>query len=225
MRIRLRLGAAAAIGLGALLLATVLASPALAWDSTVTANAFCKDDMVRVHWTVAPWEQGHEATVDVSYQINGGTPVAVVTGKRLFNQLSGNIDLANDTAGQITVTVVTHWTDSKEPDSTNSASDDLPKPGKCKGHQSSTSSSSSSSSTTSTSSSTTSTTTPSSSDTTAPQETTTTAAVGGATSTTGGQLPFTGAGSSEPMLLVGIALLGGGALVLLLTRSGRNTAS
>ena len=223
MRTRLRLGAAAAIGLGALLLATVLASPALAWDSNVTANAFCKDDMVRVHWTVTPWEQGHHATVDVSYQINDDAPIVVATGKRLFNQLSGNIDLANDTAGQITVTVVTHWTDSEEPDSTNSASDDLPKPGKCRGHESTTSSSSST-----TSSSTTSTTTPPSSETTttSPQQTTTTAAVGGVTTTTsGGQLPFTGAGSSEPMLLVGIALLVGGALVLLLTRSGRNTAS
>ena len=219
MRTRLRLGAAAAIGLGALLLATVLASPALAWDSTVTANAFCKNDMVRVHWTVTPWEQGHHATVDVSYQVNDGEPVVVATGKRLFNQLSGNIDLANDTAGQVTVTVVTHWTDSKEPDSTNSASDDLPKPGKCTDHGSSSSSSSTTSSTTPPSSDT----QPTSS--TAPQETTTTAAAGAATSTTGGQLPFTGAGSSEPMLLVGIALLGGGALVLLLTRSGRNTAS
>jgi len=212
MRTRLRLGAAGAVALGALLLATVLASPALAWDSTVTANAFCKDDMVRVHWAVTPWEQGHKATVDVSYQINGGAPVVVEKDHPLFSKLSGNIDLANDTAGEITVTVVTHWTDSGKPDSTNAASDDLPKPGTCKGHESTTSS-----------------TTPPSSDTlpttTSPQETTTTAAVGGATSTTGGQLPFTGAGSSEPMLLVGIALLGGGALVLLLTRRGRNTVS
>jgi hypothetical protein len=226
MRTRLRLGAATAIGLGALLLATVLASPALAWDSTVTANAFCKDEMVRVHWTVTPWEQGHKATVDVSYQINGGAPVEVVKDRPLVNKLSGNIDLANDTAGEITVTVVTHWTDSEEPDSTNTASDDLPKPGTCEGHESSTSSSSSSTtSTTTPPSSETTTTSPQETTTTSPQETTTTAAAGGATSTTGGQLPFTGAGSSEPMLLVGIALLGGGALVLLLTRRGRNTAS
>ena len=213
MRTRLRFGSAAAVGLGALLLATVLASPAFAWESTVTANAFCKDDVVRVHWTVTPFEQGHKATVDVSYQINGGAAVMVETGHPLFSQLSGNIDLANDTAGEITVTVVTHWTDSGKPDSTNTASDKLPKPGSCKGHES-----------------TTSTTTPPSSSTlptstTSPQETTTTAAAVGVTSTTGGQLPFTGAGSSEPMLLVGIALLGGGALVLLLTRSRRNTAS
>jgi hypothetical protein len=217
MRTRLRLGAAAAIGLGALLLATVLASPALAWDSTVDVKAFCKDDKVRVHWSVEAWEKGHKATVDVSYQINDEEPVVLETGTQLFNKLTGHFDLPNDKGGVITVTAVTHWTDSKEPDSTDSDSNDLPKPGKCKGHESSSSSSSSSS--------TTSTTTPSSSDTTAPQETTTTAAVGAATSTTGGQLPFTGAGSSEPMLLVGIALLGGGALVLLLTRSGRNTAS
>ena len=212
MRTRLRFGSAAAVGLGALLLATVLASPAFAWESTFTANAFCKDDVVLVHWTVTPFEQGHKATVDVSYQINGGAAVVVETGHPLFSQLSGNIDLANDTAGEITVTVVTHWTDSGKPDSTNTASDKLPKPGSCKGHES-----------------TTSTTTPPSSSvaptTTSPQETTTTAAVGAVTSTTGGQLPFTGAGSSEPMLLVGIALLGGGALVLLLTRSRRNTAS
>jgi LPXTG-motif cell wall-anchored protein len=50
--------------------------------------------------------------------------------------------------------------------------------------------------------------------------------VGAATSTTtgGGQLPFTGV-SSGPMLLAGIALVGGGALVLLVSRSrdGRAT--
>jgi len=212
MRTRLRLGSAAAVGLGALLLATVLASPAFAWESTVTANAFCKDDLVRVHWTVTPFEQGHKATVDISYQINGGAPVVVETGHPLFSELSGNIDLANDTAGEITVTVVALSTDSGKPDSTNTASDKLPKPGSCEGHESTSTTTPPSSSTLPTS-------------TTSPQETTTTAAAGAVTSTTGGQLPFTGAGSSEPMLLVGIALLGGGALVLLLTRSGRSTAS
>jgi LPXTG-motif cell wall-anchored protein len=202
------------VGLGALLLATVLASPALAWHSNVDVKAFCKDDMVRVHWSVEAWEKGHEATVDVSYQINGGEPVVLETGAELFNKLTGHFDLPNDTGGETTVTAVTHWKDSDEPDSTGSDSNDLPKPGKCTSDHSST---------TSSSSSTTSTTTPPSSDTqptssTAPQETTTTAAVGAATSTTGGQLPFTGAGSSQPMLLVGIALVGGGALFLLLTR-------
>ena len=72
MRTRLRLGAAAAVGLGALLLATVLASPALAWHSNVTVSARCLEGQVRVHYTVEAWEkQGHEATVDVSYKLNG----------------------------------------------------------------------------------------------------------------------------------------------------------
>ena len=45
MRTRLRrLGAASAIGLGALLLATVLASPALAWHSSVDVTSECLDD-------------------------------------------------------------------------------------------------------------------------------------------------------------------------------------
>ena len=71
MRTRLRLGAAA-IGLGALLLATVLASPALAWHSNVTVSARCLDGQVRIHYTVEAWEkQGIEATVDVSYKLNG----------------------------------------------------------------------------------------------------------------------------------------------------------
>ncbi len=52
MRTRLRLGAAASVGLGALLLATVLASPALAWDATVEVKTKCLDDgrvKVEVH--------------------------------------------------------------------------------------------------------------------------------------------------------------------------------
>jgi LPXTG-motif cell wall-anchored protein len=46
--------------------------------------------------------------------------------------------------------------------------------------------------------------------------------VGAATSTTaGGQLPFTGAGATEPMLLAGIVLVAGGGLFLLLSRDRR----
>ena len=71
MRTRLRLGAATAIGLGALLLATVLASPALAWHSNVIVSARCLDGQVRIHYTVEAWEKGHEATVDVSYKLDG----------------------------------------------------------------------------------------------------------------------------------------------------------
>ena len=66
MRTRLRLGAAGAVGLGALLLATVLASPALAWHSSVSVEATCLDSgKIGVHYNVTAWEEGHDATVYV----------------------------------------------------------------------------------------------------------------------------------------------------------------
>jgi hypothetical protein len=220
MRTRLRLGAAASVGLGALLLATVLASPAFAWHSTVTVNSRCVDEGVRVHYTVEAWEKGHKATIDVSYELNGET-VVLEEGTPLFNKFTDHFDLPAGTTGEIVFTVVTTWTDTGE-ETTSYGKDELPKPEKCKDHGSSSSSSSSSSSTSS--SSTTSTTSPPSSDTqpTTSSSTTTTAVVGGATSTTaGGQLPFTGAGSTQPMLLAGIVLVAGGGLFLLLSRDRR----
>ena len=219
MRSPLRLGAVAAIGLGALLLATVLASPALAWHSNVSVNSYCLDDgQVRVHYTVTAWQPGQEATVDLSYELNGKVvdlPSRKFTSDR--DTIAGNIDLPTGTTGTITVTADAHWAGGEE--SSNSGSDDLPAAGKC---EKSTTSSTSESTTTTLESTTT--TTPSSSETSAPttsiEETTTTAAVGAATSTTvgGGQLPFTGA-SSGPMLLAGIALVAGGSLFLFLSRS------
>jgi hypothetical protein len=59
------------------------------------------------------------------------------------------------------------------------------------------------------------------------QETTSTSAVGGASSSApssaaGGELPFTGAGSTMPLLAIGLALLGlGGASLLGKSRRGR----
>jgi hypothetical protein len=208
MRTRLRLGAAAAVGLGALLLATVLASPALAWHSNVTVNARCLDGQVRVHYTVEAWEKGHEATVDVSYELNGKV-VELESDDHFFapkhNQFSGHFDLPAGTTGTITFTAVAHWKGGEK--SSNTGSDDLPPADKCE-----------EATTTTTEASTTSTTqevAPSSSLAT----TTTQAAVGATTSTSGeGQLPFTGA-SSGPMLLAGLALVVGGALVLLVSRS------
>jgi LPXTG-motif cell wall-anchored protein len=217
MRTRLRLGAAGAVGLGALLLATVLASPALAWHSNVTVNARCLDGQVRVHYTVAAWEKGHEATVDVSYELNGAV-VELESDDHFFgpqhNQFSGHFDLPAGTTGTITFTAVAHWKDDQKP-STDVGSDELPPADKCE------------ESTTTTEAPTTTappttlapTTTESSVAPSTSLETTTSAvAVGAATSTTaGGQLPFTGA-SSGSMLLAGIALVGGGALVLLVGR-------
>jgi hypothetical protein len=214
MRSPLRLGAVAAIGLGALLLATGLASPALAWHSSVYVNSYCLDDgQVRAHYTVKAWKSGHEAKVDLSYDLNGTVkdlPSRQFKADR--DTIEGNIDLPTGTTGTITVTADAHWVGGEK--SSNSGSDELPPAGRCEKSGSSTSES------------TTTTTTPSSTTessvapTTSGEETTTTAAVGAATSTTagGGQLPFTGA-SSGPMLVTGIALVVGGTLFLLLGRA------
>jgi LPXTG-motif cell wall-anchored protein len=221
MRIRRRLGAASAVALGALLLATVLASPALAWHSNVTVTARCLDGQVRVHYTVRAWETGHEATVDVSYELNGKDeqlPSDVFAPHH--NQFSGHFDLPAGTTGTITVTAEAHWKGGEE--STNEGSDQLPPADKC-------------AETSPTASPTPPTTAPPATTITQPAvapstspapPTTDDSAVAAATSTTsgGGQLPSTGA-SSGPMLLAGIALVGGGALFLLLSRTSGGDAA
>jgi hypothetical protein len=222
MRTPLRVGAATAVGLGVLLLATVLASPALAWQSNVTVNARCLDGQVRVHYTVRAWETGHKATVDVSYELNGEvTQLPSDMFAPHHNQFSGHFDLPAGTTGTITVTADAHWKGGEE--SSDQGSDKLPPADKC----------AETSPTTSTAPPTTAppTTTPPTTapPTSAPQPTvapstsppsTDDSAVGAATSTIsgGGQLPFTWAGSG-PMLLAGIALVGGGVLFLLLSRT------
>jgi hypothetical protein len=222
MRTRLRLGAATAIGLGALLLATVLASPALAWHSNVIVSARCLDGQVRIHYTVEAWEKGHEATVDVSYKLDGEV-TELESDDHFFgpkhNQFSGHFDLPAGTTGTITFLAVAHW-DSGET-SQNKGSDELPPAEKCED---------SGSTTTTTTEEPTTTTLPEEepTTTTAPDEevapsttlapTTTEAAVGAATSTTGGgELPFTGA-TAGPMLIAGIALVAGGTLFLMVSR-------
>jgi hypothetical protein len=208
MRTRLRLGAAASVGLGALLLATVLASPALAWHSNVTVTARCLEGQVRVHYTVTAWEKDHEATVDVSYELNGKVTV-LESDEHFFapkhNQFSDHFDLPAGTTGTITFTAVAHWKDA--PASSDTGSAELPPAEKC-------------AESTTTTTETEATVAPSSSLAT----TTTESAVGAATSTTGGggALPFTGA-SSGPMLLAGLVLIGGGALVLFISRNRSQT--
>jgi hypothetical protein len=228
MRTRLRLGAATAIGLGALLLATALASPAFAWDASVEVKAKCLENGdVGVKYVVSAWEAGHAADVAVSYRVNDEAPVARPGGE--LDEDGKFVDhfvLPAGTTGKVVVEATVTWKDSDEEAETPKGKAHLPE--KCEGEDSSTTTSESttttSESTTTTSESTT-TTSPTTTEssvapTTSIEETTTTAAVGAATSTTaGGQLPFTGAGSSQPMLLAGIALVGGGALFLLLTRN------
>ena len=208
MRTHLRLGAATAIGLGALLLATVLASPALAWHSNVDVTAKCLDDgQVRVDYTVTAWEEGHKAFVKVFYELNGEkTDLPPGEFDEEQSEFSGEFDLPAGTTGTVTVTAVAFWKGAEK--SKNSGSTELPD--KCK--PSDTTSPSTTAPPTSAPSSTV-------APTTSLEATTTTAAAGAATTTTtGGQLPFTGA-SSGPMLLAGIALVGGGSLFLLLTRA------
>ena len=225
MRTRLRLGAATAVGLGALLLATVLASPALAWHSNVIVNARCLDGQVRVHYTVEAWEKGHEATVDVSYELNGKV-VELESDDHFFapkhNQFSGSFDLPAGTTGTITFTAVAHWKGGEK--SSDKGSDDLPPADKCEKSTTTTSMATTTTmkaTTTTEASTTTSTTQPEVAPSSSLATTTTEETAGGAATTTtagGGQLPFTGA-SSGPMLLAGLALVGGGAVVLLVSRS------
>jgi len=227
MRTRLRLGAAAAIGLGALLLATVLASPALAWHSNVDVKAECHNNQVRVSYTVTAWEKGHEADVDVSYKLDNGETGDLDSGEftETKNQFYGQKDFPLGTTGKITIIAVAHWKGDGK--SSDEGSAWLPKPDKCEKPTTSTAPPTTAPPTTApptTAPPTTAppTTTPPSSSVspTTSLETTTTAEVGAATSTTsgGGQLPFTG-NSSGPMLLAGIVLVGGGSLFLLISRA------
>ena len=211
MRTRLRrLGAASAIGLGALLLATVLASPALAWHSSVDVTSECLDDgQIQVSYTVTAWEADHDADVKVFYELDG-EKTALPSGEFNAEQssFSGDFVLPAGTHGTVTVTAVAFWKDDGK--SENSGSTKLPY--KCEMPTTSTAPPTTAPPTTTPPSSSVSPTTS--------LETTTSGAAAGVTSTTsgGGQLPFTG-NSSGPMLLAGIVLVGGGSLFLLISRA------
>jgi hypothetical protein len=198
MRTRLRLGAAATVGLGALLLATALASPAFAWDATVEVKTKCLDDgSVKVKYTVTAWEADHAADVHATYSLNGGSELSLPSGKLdAEGVFEDHFVLDAGTTGNVVVYVTVDWKDSDEFEFPKGGAD-LPE--KCD-HDTTTSSSIED--TTSTSQ----------------KETTTTAEVLGETSTTAvGLLPFTGA-SSGPMLVAGIALVAGGTVFLMVSR-------
>jgi hypothetical protein len=220
MRTRPRLGAAAAIGLGALLLATVLASPALAWHSNVDVTSECLDDgQIQVSYTVTAWEAGHDAHVKVFYELDD-EKTDLPSGE--FNDeqssFSGDFVLPAGTNGTVTVTAVAFWKDDGK--SKNSGSTKLPY--KCEKPTTTTAPPTTAPPTTAPPTTAPPTTTPPSSSVspTTSLETTTSGAAAGVTSSTsgGGQLPFTG-NSSGPMLLAGIVLVGGGSLFLLISRA------
>jgi hypothetical protein len=195
---RRRLGAAAAVvAVGSLLLATMLASPALAWGAHVTVTARCLDGKVRVHYIVESDNRGDEGTVDVSYTLNGET--TELPSDRLgphHNRFSGHFDLDAATTGTLTVTAAAHWANGEE--TTHEGSAELPAAGKCA---------------------------PTVPPSTSPPPTTAPADVIGETTTTEGEaLPFTGA-SSGPLLLAAIAMVGGGLVILWASRlRGRHEA-
>jgi hypothetical protein len=231
MRTRLRLGAATVVALGALLLATALASPALAWDASIDVKAKClKDGDVGVKYTVTAWEAGHAADVSVKYSVDGAPAVSRPGGMLDSDGVfKDHFVLPAGTTGLLVVKATVAWKDSDE-EETLKGKVWLPKD--CE-HDTSTSSSiedttsssiddttsSSVEDTTSTSEEETTTSEQEETTTSSGEEETTTSEVLGETSTTaGGQLPFTGA-SSGPMLLAGIGLVAGGLLFLWSSRT------
>jgi hypothetical protein len=203
MRTRLRLGAVTAVALGALLLATALASPAFAWDATVEVKTKCLDDgRVKVKYTVTAWEADHAADVHATYSLNGGSELSLPSGELdAEGVFEDHFVLDAGTTGNVVVYVTVDWKDSDEFEFPKGEAD-LPE--KCE-HDTTTSSSIED--TTSTS-----------------EKETTTSEVLGETSTTAvGLLPFTGA-SSGLMLLAGIGLVAGGLLFLWSSRT-RNASS
>ena len=192
MRTRLRLGAVTVVALGALLLATALASPAFAWDATVEVKTTCLDDgRVKVTYTVTAFEAGHAADVHATYNLGGGSELPLPSGELdAEGVFEDNFVLDAGTTGTVVVFVTVDWEDSDEFEFPNGRAD-LPE--NC-GQDNTTTSSSI-------------------------EATTTTSEVQGETSTTAvGLLPFTGA-SSGPMLLAGIGLVAGGLLFLWSSRT------
>ena len=195
MRTRLRLGAVTVVALGALLLATALASPAFAWDATVEVKTTCLDDgRVKVTYTVTAFEAGHAADVHATYNLGGGSELPLPSGELdAEGVFEDHFVLDAGTTGNVVVFVTVDWKDSDEFEFPNGRAD-LPE--NC-GQDTTTSSSI--------------------------EATTTTSEVQGETSTTAvGLLPFTGS-SSGPMLLAGIGLVAGG--LLFLWSSGTRNAS
>jgi hypothetical protein len=206
MRTRLRLGAVTVVALGALLLATALASPAFAWDATVEVKTTCLDDgRVKVTYTVTAFEAGHAADVHATYNLGGGSELPLPSGELdAEGVFEDNFVLDAGTTGTVVVFVTVDWEDSDEFEFPNGRAD-LPE--NC--GQDTTTTSSSIEDTTSTSEK----------ETTTSEKETTTSEVLGETSTTAvGLLPFTGA-SSGPMLLAGIGLVAGGLLFLWSSRT------
>jgi hypothetical protein len=222
MRTRLRLGAATVVALGALLLATALASPAFAWDAAIEVKAKClPNGDVGVKYVVRAWEAGHAADVTASYSVNGAPDVSRPGGELdEHGKFVDHFVLPAGTTGKVVVYATVDWKDSDEEDEALKGKAYLPD--KCKGEDSTTSTTHEETTTSSSIKDTTSTT--GEETTTTAGETTTSEVLGETSTTGGGQLPFTGA-SSVPMLLAGLGLVGGGLLFLWSSRTRDRQAS
>jgi hypothetical protein len=201
MKTPLRLGAT--VAMGALLLVGLLASPALAWEWDLSAEAVCEEGgtTARVDFTVRSQEAGAEADVTV---------VALVDGARFGKPVIGSFGPDSDTvsgsfsgipldAESVAVRAIVQW---KAKDTPERDKVDVDLPTDCGAPAPTT---------------TPPTTTPA---TTAPPTTApTTTQAGGIlpTTTSGPQLPFTGA-NSGPLLLGAIILVGGGFVILWVSR-------
>ena len=201
---RRRLGAAAAVAaLGSLLLATMLASPALAWEWGVSAEAVCEEGgtTARVDFIVQSHEEGAEGDVAVVALVDGQPFGEPVTGKLENDTFKGSFTGVPLDAKSVKVKAFVQWKGQHKPEQ-RKADVELPKD--CEAPP---------------------TTAP---PTTAPAPPTTAPPTTGApttvpptteapTTTEGEALPFTGA-SSGPLLLAALALVGGGLAILWASR-------
>jgi hypothetical protein len=213
MRSPLRLGAT--VALGALLLVGLLASPALAWDWGVSAEAVCEDSgtTARVDFTVQSKENGAVGHVLV---------IALVDGKPFGQPVTGEFGPESDTvkgsftgvpldAESVEVKALVKW---KGQDDVEKDKAVVELPTDCTSPPT-TAPPTTAPETTAPETTVAPTTTPTT-------EAPTTTEAGGVlptTSTTSGgaQLPFTGA-NSGPLLLAALVLVGGGSLILWASR-------
>jgi hypothetical protein len=216
MRSPLRLGAT--VALGALLLVGLIASPALAWEWGVSAEAVCEEGgtTARVDFTVESKEKGAKGDVAVFLNVDG----------ERFGKVEGVFGPGNDTvSGSFTgvpldatfvkVKALVHWEGEKEAEE-RKADVELPKD--CKPTPTTAPPTTAPPTTAPPTTAPPTTAPPTTAPSTTVAPTTVTPTTEAPTTTEGEEvLPFTGA-SSGPLLLAAVALVGGGFAILWASR-------
>ena len=218
MRSPLRLGAT--VALGALLLVGLLASPALAWEWGVSAEAVCEDSgtTARVDFTVQSKENGAVGHVLV---------IALVDGKPFGQPVTGEFGPESDTvkgsftgvpldAESVEVKALVKW---KGQDDVEKDKAVVELPTDCTSPPTTAPPTTAPETTAPPTTAPETTVAPTTTPTTEAPTTTEAGGVLPTTSTTSGgaQLPFTGA-NSGPLLLAALVLVGGGSLILWASR-------